>query len=115
MTAPRLATITAVLILLLPGKAFSGFGSSCFEPSSPSCVSYMGMSDDEFTFQMCRDKVARFSNEVNEYIQCRLNEAESEYNEKLSQIKTEAMSKKDEANRAIRRFNCYAKGERFCP
>ncbi len=115
MTAPRLATLTIVLLLLLPGAAFSRFGSSCYEPDSPSCVNYMGMNKDEFSFQMCRDKVARFSNEVTEYVQCKLDEAEAEYKEKLDEIKRDAVNKRAESDRAIKRFNCYAKGGSFCP
>jgi len=75
----------------------------------------MGMSKDEASFQMCRSKVANFSREVAEYIQCRLDEAEADYRDKLAEVKRDAANKRDESDRAIKRFNCYAKGGSFCP
>lgn len=115
MTIPRHVLLAAVLLLLSPSAAFPRFGSSCYEPDSPSCVNYMGTTKDEYSFQLCRDKVARFSSEVTEYIQCRLDEAEADYKEKLGEIKRDAVNKRDESDRAIKRFNCYAKGGSFCP
>lgn len=115
MTISRNILIASVILLLLPSAAFPRYGSSCYEPYSPSCINYMGMNRDEASFQMCRDKVAKFSREVTEYIQCLQDEAESDYKEKIGETKRIAISKNGEAERTIRRFNCYAKGGNFCP
>jgi len=115
MTLPRLIHFVLLVLLLTPQQLLAAFGSMCFEPTRPYCADSLGYSQSEYAFQSCRDEIERFSRNVNEYIQCKVDEAESEYKKQLSEIKIEAVAKRGEASRAIQRFNCYAKGGKFCP
>lgn len=44
--------------------------SYCSEPAEPSCISMLGISRDKFTFQLCRDEVEHYRQEVQDYVEC---------------------------------------------
>lgn len=42
----------------------------CSPPSEPSCIDLLGISRDNFTFQMCRAEVENYQRQVRDYVGC---------------------------------------------
>ena len=66
----------------------------CFEPTEPSCVNFGFNSQGDFDY--CKLQVKRYLQDLEEYRQCVINETA------------------EAAQKVIRKFNCYASGERVC-
>ena len=71
----------------------------CSKPSEPSCIDMLGISRDQFSFNMCKISVKSYLSEVESYKNCLINEATS--------VSTEASS-------VVDKFNCYARGGNIC-
>ena len=72
----------------------------CSEPSPPSCVTMnIGGFSNKFDFDMCKLAMERYASEVKEYSDC------------LERGKAEAV---ENFNKAVKKFNCYARGETLC-
>ncbi len=97
----------AVVLVFVLATAMSaeqvGAYGFCSVPREPSCVDMMGISKDEFTFQMCRNELESYRRQVQSYIRCLIDEVASEREDKTRKL-----------NRAIDRFNCYAQGGSVC-
>lgn len=74
----------------------------CSKPIPPSCLDQFG-EFDEWSFRQCRNAVESFVQEVQQFQQCVIYEAE--------RINSEA---RQEADQAVERFNCRAQGDSFC-
>lgn len=95
--------VIVLLFMQAPRPAYAFFGY-CSEPSEPSCLSMLGLSPDEFAFDLCRSEVEAYIQSVKRYTECLIDEVQTE---------TEEQNRK--VNNAIERFNCYASGNDFCP
>jgi hypothetical protein len=91
------ALLVSVITILgvLPATA----SRYCSEPSTPFCLSMLGMGHDNLTFQMCRSSMESYKREVEEYKSCLFDEGKDAI---------------DDYNKAVRKFNCYASGQTFC-
>jgi hypothetical protein len=87
--------LTLIAALVPTTEVGHAFSRSCYEPAKPSCISMLGISRDEFSFNMCRDDVNRFRLDTEEYLAC------------LDKKKNDAI---DEFNKAVEEINCYAQG-----
>jgi hypothetical protein len=99
--------ITAFAIIIFAFVASSatnvfGYGF-CSPPVEPSCIDSLSLSRDEFTFNSCRDEVESYRRGVKSYIDCMLDEVQTERDEQVRKL-----------NDVIERFNCYAKGDSIC-
>jgi len=74
-------------------------GNELKRPEAPSCLNMLGLSDDSFTFDMCRNDIERYRSQVRSYLSC---------------LTEESNDVVDEVNKAVKKFNCYASGEKFC-
>ena len=72
---------------------------SCSQPAKPDCISRLGITRDKSAFSMCGDAVDAHRQQVQDYLKC------------LDDSRTQAT---DEFNKAVRQFNCYAKGNASC-
>ena len=93
-----------LFVLSLP--IFCASNSSAFycnEPSEPSCIDMLGISRDQFSFDMCKSEVESYLSDVQSYKDCLINEAKS----KMADVSNEASS-------VIDKFNCYARGSSIC-
>jgi hypothetical protein len=88
------ATLAAVIVLNSDAHALW-----CSEPTEPSCISMLGISRDQFSFDLCRSEVESYLDEIRYYQQC---------------LRDEINEKTDEANRVVEEFNCYARGGSIC-
>jgi hypothetical protein len=95
----RFLAFIAFLIGSILGNTSDSYGYYCSEPSAPSCIAMLGISRDEFTFDMCRNQVRNYLSEVEDYKQCLIRT--------MDQVN-------EEADDAIRKFNCYAEGNEIC-
>ena len=77
----------------------NSFAFYCSKPSEPSCIGMLGISRDQFSFDMCKNSVKSYLSEVESYKDCLISEATS--------ISSEASS-------VIKKFNCYARGNDIC-
>ena len=102
MKLPLLISVVGIT-LAISGNAYPYMGY-CSEPSEPSCVDMLGISRDEFSMSMCRSEIESYLSDIETYIDCRVGELEDEQRQL-----------RDDADRSIERFNCYARGEDFCP
>lgn len=91
-----------VLVTALPIGEVSAYGF-CSTPSEPSCINMLGISKDDFTFQMCRSELESYRQQVQSYIRCMVDEVNMEKEKQAREL-----------DRAIDRFNCYAKGGTTC-
>ena len=98
--------VIAVSVLVLaaawPAEKAGAYGS-CRVPNEPGCVGTLGISRDNFSFQMCRTEVDAYSREVQSYIRCLNDEVASEKEDKTRKL-----------NEVVKRFNCYASGGSAC-
>lgn len=94
MKIRRLLTTVLLSVLIQPGASVAMF---CSEPSAPYCLN----SDfsDKYDFESCQSNMKSYLRNVADYRECLQNES----NQAL-----------DEANKAIKKFNCRAKGESLC-
>jgi hypothetical protein len=83
--------------------ANSSYAYYCSEPSEPSCIDMLGISRDQFSFDMCKSEVESYLADVDAYKNCLISEANSKIEETSS-----------EASSVIDKFNCYARGESIC-
>ena len=90
-----------VLLAAAPSDALAV--SFCLEPSEPYCISSPFTFDDQFSFDQCKRAVERYLEEVAEYQQCTVREANAE----VERARTAA-------NETIKEFNCRAQGNTFC-
>lgn len=88
--------------IMIQNSAFAYYGS-CSEPSKPSCVDYLSINHDKFSMDMCRADIDSYSRRIKEYIECIRSELEQESTEQTGKL-----------NKVVRRYNCYARGEKFC-
>ncbi len=92
-------TYSAVAVFLLATTAaWRGADaiSFCFEPTEPGCLS-MKLGDwDDADFNLCRSEVERFLKALDDWQDCVARDA---------QVR---------AKKAVDRFNCYARAERYC-
>jgi hypothetical protein len=90
-------TIMAILFLTAIAQQASA-AMYCTRPRDPDCP-MLGKFDSDYEFQSCKSDMESYQVAVNKYAQC-LDD------EKSSTIK--------EFNKAVERFNCYARGETMC-
>lgn len=95
MKTHKITTSILALGLFLPSLSYAVM--FCSEPSAPFCIR-TGFTGD-FEFEDCKLKMKTYLRNVDEYRQC---------------LKEESDSAVEEANKAIKKFNCYASGEKFC-
>jgi len=76
----------------------------CTRPEPPYCIDAFGTFDDDYSFNSCKNKMEQYLYEINSYIECVVSEADNE-----------TRDVRREANGAVERFNCKARGETFCP
>jgi hypothetical protein len=91
-----LAVATLAVVIALNSDAHALW---CSEPIEPGCVRLLGISRDQFSFDLCRSEVERYLNEIRDYQRC---------------LRDEIDQKSDEANRVVEEFNCYARGNDIC-
>lgn len=103
------AILNSALILLsfaisttLSSNAYAYYGS-CNEPSKPSCIDFLGINNDEFSMSMCRSEIEQYSRSIKSYIECIADELEQESSKQTRKL-----------NEVTKRYNCYARGEKFC-
>lgn len=70
----------------------------CTEPSNPNCP-YLGSFTDQFEFEMCKSRMEIYSRDVSNYLEC------------TDRQKRDAL---ETYNRAVKKFNCAAKGNTVC-
>lgn len=107
MTVYKWLSVGGLVLVLVVGwslTASAAFYGYCSKPSPPSCLDMLGISRDEFTFTLCQSEVDAYIDSVKKYIDCRIGE-----------VQDESRELKNEVNRAIERFNCYAAGSAYCP
>lgn len=94
MKTRRVLTTALLAVLIQPGVSLAMY---CSEPSTPYCLN----SDfsDKYDFESCQRKMKSYLSDVEDYRECLQNES----NEALN-----------EANKAIKKFNCRASGESLC-
>ena len=90
----KLSGLVAVVSLMVFGEQALAY---CSEPVEPSCIDMLSMSRDQFSVDMCRLEVESYISDMQSYVEC---------------VQRDASSKVDEQ---IDRYNCYARGESFCP
>lgn len=90
------------LFLAQPSAAQYGFVRSCsIAPAAPHCAEYQtGRFDSRSDYDQCRAQIDRYVRAMDEYTQCLSNNIDV-HNENVDKI--------------IKRFNCRARGENFCP
>jgi hypothetical protein len=93
----------ARFVILLSFVTIGGLGLQkqalayyCSEPSTPSCVSMLSISNDQFSFDLCRQQIKNYLAQVKVYQQCVINETN------------------EEADKLIKKFNCHAQGNSMC-
>lgn len=87
-----IANANALEIYCRPFKVFDKIE----RPANPSCASH---SMDRTSFEFCRSAMETYQENVQNYLRC---------------LREEANSVTDELNQEIDRFNCYARGGSFC-
>lgn len=95
-----LLTVAATVFPLNDAHAQYGY---CSEPSEPSCLDMLGISRDEFSFQLCPSEVESYVDDVKRYIDCLVME-----------VKSTRAKQNRKVDDVIERFNCYASGNDFC-
>lgn len=90
----RKSIIAVAAALLLSGISPASAFGYCNEPRQPSCLSF-GEPDD-----FCRRAVQSYLKDGESYIDC------------LDRKQDETI---DQMNAAVRKFNCKASGQTFCP
>ncbi len=97
------AAVVAVAALSFPFAAHA----FCSMQSEPMCLTLETPFKNSTSFQWCKNEMDRYEKALKDYKACVLEEAMEE-----------VRRKNDEAarkyNRAVDKFNCYARGERFC-
>jgi hypothetical protein len=80
---------------------FRGYGlaNRLERPTVPNCLTYLGISNDEYAFDMCRNDLERYRSSMRDYLKC---------------LNSEADEAIDELNKSISKFNCYARNESIC-
>lgn len=94
MKTRRLLTAALLAALIQPGASVAMY---CSEPSAPYCLN-MDFSD-KYDFESCQRKMKSYLSDVEDYRECLINESEETL---------------EEANKAVKKFNCRAKGESLC-
>lgn len=89
--------ITCSLFAL--GSLSTSAFASCSEPSEPSCIDGYGAFDDDWSFNSCKSEVESFVSETEDYVRC---------------LKRKCNEAVENANAAIEKFNCRAKGGSVC-
>ncbi len=110
----------------LPSRAGAFYYGFCSEPSEPSCLMFGIDSKSEFDY--CKMDVESYISDVESFLECLNSEAEDKLSEiedlkskindlveEIHSIRSAQDEARDEANRVIERFNCYARGDSFCP
>ena len=96
----RLAAVVISAVLAVPaGAACSSYMKTPSKPSEPICLQFVPANVDEFWFNSCRFEVEQFRLQTMEYIDC------------LNRDQKDSI---DAVNKAVDRFNCYARRERAC-
>jgi hypothetical protein len=90
--------ILAASLLSLPAQALSL--RRCTEPTEPYCLSLSSEFRSQYDFSSCRSSVESFRSEAQSYREC------------LRRNDREVV---EEVNRVVRKFNCMASRESFCP
>lgn len=98
-----LLCLVVIVAGVFGGGQASAYLGYCSEPTEPSCVDMLGLSRDQFFFDMCRNEIETYLSDIDDYIACRVGELEDERRD---------LNRK--ADEYIERFNCYARGEDFC-
>lgn len=81
------------------GAACSSYMRTPSKPSEPVCLQFVPPNIDEFWFNSCRFEVEQFQQQTVEFLDC------------LRRDQKDAI---DAVNKAVERFNCYARRERVC-
>lgn len=95
----NLLVVIVALSMLALGNS-SAHARRCWRPDPPSCLDYYGTFEDDFSFENCKREMESYLDEVTTYQEC----LQKDINEIA-----------DEANEQIKKFNCKASGESFCP
>ncbi len=89
-----------VLFFALCMPLFANAVMFCSEPRIPTCLSLgMGFSNQS-DFDMCKMEMTFYQKRVKEYRDC----LDQEIQETINRY-----------NKAVEKFNCYARGNSFCP
>jgi hypothetical protein len=96
----RRGIIPAALALAVSASPPASGQMLCTAPVEPFCINRFGTFDDDWSFRSCRRDVETYREEVRAYLSC---------------LRLEEERIISEVNRVIERFNCRARGERFCP
>lgn len=89
----------ATVLLLVIGTPAHAF-MFCSKPDAPYCIDGFGTYDSEWSFQSCKREVEAYLSAVDAYVQC---------------LRDEQGTAISEADAAVERFNCKARGSSFCP
>ncbi len=85
-----------LLTFLTPPAMAQGY---CYRPSVPYCITSYSTYTDDFAFQSCRRNLQNYLSDVSSYVQC---------------LQRLANDVNQEADDAVRRFNCRAAGNTIC-
>ncbi len=97
-----LYTMVVVAGVSVSGQA-TAYVSYCTEPIEPTCIVLLGLSRDQFSFDLCRNQIEAYVSNIDAYIACRVRALENERRD---------LNRK--ADEYIERFNCHARGEDLC-
>lgn len=87
----------SLIALLSVSAGAMGF---CTEPTKPYCVDQYGTFEDEWSFEQCKGDVSTYVRRVKDYAEC------------LEQERQDAILT---AQKVIKKFNCKAEGNPYCP
>ena len=114
--------VSTCMITLLSASTVSAFYFGlCSEPSEPSCLMFNTGFEDEWAFNNCKSEVESYISNVEMYRSCLDDEANEKISEiqrlkgEINDVREEQSSAVAKANTVIERFNCYARGESYCP
>lgn len=93
------AVYAAALIVVRTPPALAQF-FHCLTPQTPSCVTWSMRFEDDFAIESCRRDMQTYQRHVDEYRRC---------------VTESANSVREQFDRDMRRFECRARRESFCP
>jgi len=89
-----------ILIFVCITAQFNAAYAYCSDPGDriPSCTEQLfeDKFKDSMDFEMCKSSIKRYTNELEDWVRCTQDEAV------------------ERSNKAVKKFNCKANGERFC-
>ena len=98
LIASTFAALIVAVTLATPSRGY-GITSICIAPRPPYCTDTTRAFEDQMSFNSCKRDVEGYLSDVDRYVDC------------LRENQRNAIS---ESKEVVNRFNCHARGERFC-